>query len=151
LTIIWTTLTVLSSGVARLGRHGSSRGFSGDVGTRTCRFFVFFVMRSISFHWVLLSPISPLSELLVELFCLERSAIESKQKTPFVSLLAWNTCNRVKIGGIHLLAAVQLLDGSLDGFTLGVRDGSEAAELSSVVIARQVHVFDLAVLLDDGA
>ena len=52
---------------------------------------------------------------------------------------------------IHLLAAVQLLDGSLDGFTLGVRDGSEAAELSSVVIARQVHVFDLAVLLDDGA
>jgi hypothetical protein len=52
---------------------------------------------------------------------------------------------------IHLLAAVQLLDGSLDGFTLGVGDGSKAAELSSVVIARQVHVFDLAVLLDDGA
>ena len=53
--------------------------------------------------------------------------------------------------GIYLLAAVQLLDGSLDRFALGVGDGSKAAELSSVVIAGQIHIFDLAVLLDDGA
>lgn len=113
--------------------------------------FVFFVMRSVSIHWVLLSPFASLRELLVELFCLERSTIESKQKTPFVSLLARNTCNRGLKSVIHLLAAVQLLDGSLHRFTLGVGDGSKAAELSSVVIARQVHVFDLAVLLDNGA
>jgi hypothetical protein len=53
--------------------------------------------------------------------------------------------------GIRLLAAVQLLDGSLHGFALGVGDGSKAAKLSSVMIAWQVHVFDLAVLLDNGA
>jgi hypothetical protein len=53
--------------------------------------------------------------------------------------------------GIDLLAAVQLLDGSLHRFTLGVSDGSKAAKLSSVVVAGQVHIFDLAVLLDNGA
>jgi len=104
------------------------------------------------------SPFASLRKLLIELFRLERLPIESAWKKKHQSsalrlLLADETaCNRdTGRMGIYLLAAVQLLDGSLDRFALGVGDGSKAAELSSVVIARQVHVFDLAVLLDDGA
>lgn len=52
---------------------------------------------------------------------------------------------------IHLLAAVQLLNSSLQRFSIGVGDGSEATELSSVVVSWECDFLDLAVLLDNGA